>query len=95
MNTTVYQILQKVLPKIRDNPGLLEGFVYPRDIDGIRSTGKIPLNLLENVAGNHLFDGKHHERFDITEDEGGYVRSYFRNKADRDDDLKKSFPYVI
>ena len=58
---------------------------------------KVTVETIENLAGNHLFDN-HPERFDITEQEGQRIRSYFQvgiNDYDFVSELHKEFPDIF
>jgi hypothetical protein len=71
------ELLQKVLQVIKNNPEVRKHFVHEGQ--------KIGVMNWHNSAGNHLFDD-HPEWFNINENEGHQIRSYFQTNSYRDAD---------
>jgi len=98
LHPVIESALRIAIPKIRNNPSLLEGMGFRKEeIEQIRQTGEIELRAIKNAADNHIFDDNP-ERFGLSPDEGHALRSYFQNQIREEgelDRLRVMYPYLV
>ncbi len=95
MNKYIKKLLMKVIPKIKENPEILMGHdISSEELSYIIETGRIPLDILSNVAGD-IFFFMEHEKLGISEEEAKEIRNYLIFEAKKDfEELKKMFPFI-
>jgi len=95
MKKNIKKLLIKVIPKIRENPEIMRGYDISGDeLSYIIETGKIPLDILSNVAGD-MFFFMECEKLELSEKEAKEIRDYLMFEAKKDfNELKELFPYI-
>jgi len=63
MNEYIRKILMKVIPKIKENPEIMKGYdISAEELSYIVETGRLPLDVLSNVAGDVFFFMEYEKR---------------------------------
>jgi len=95
-NEQILRLLKKILPRLLKNPKLMFGHdTSSEEVDYVVENGKLPINTLENLGGDHFFV-LYAEKFGITEEEGKILDFYSENRIrDEEEDLKKIFPFLV
>lgn len=56
MDEHIRKLLMKIIPQLRENPELMRGYdISWEEVNYIKETGKLPLDILSNVAGDVFF----------------------------------------
>jgi len=95
MNEYIRKILMKVIPKIKENPEIMKGYdISAEELSYIVETGRLPLEVLSNVAGD-IFFFMEYEKLGISEKEAKDIRDYLIFEAKKDfEELRKMFPFI-
>ena len=99
LHPKIEKLLEKVLPKIQENPDLLFGFIEDSEIEEIKKEDNmkkrsIPLMGVTGLALREVFISRH-DVFGISKGDGNYLKAYFKKKAEEDKELlKKRFHFL-
>lgn len=91
----IVELLNKVLPKLLENPEIMRGCdVSEEEIENIIKTKKLSLKVLGYLAGDRFFEWKYKD-FGISEDEA-YEIANFSNHTAKDfyEFLKSNFDFL-
>ncbi len=95
MDKKIENLLKKVLPKLMQNPEIMEGYdIVGEEIDYILENNKFPFEWLKEVAWDNFFECCYDE-IGINYKQALRLRHYLVYEAKKElDKLKELFPFL-
>lgn len=95
MDRVILRLLRRTIPKLLENPDLVRAHnTTVEEVEDVRKSKKIPVQILENIGGDHFFL-MYGGEFGLSERKGEVLDFYLQRKAKKEfEELRKLFPYV-
>ena len=95
MEREIRNLLNKILPRLLENPKLMFGYdTSKKEVDEIIETGKLPIEVLQNLGGDHFFL-LHADKFDITKEDRRDLDFYLEHRIKKDEnEIKEIFEFL-